>query len=148
MEFIDTAPREGAELVEGGKRVLPESGGYFIEPTLFRNVAPGSRLAQEEVFGPVLAATAFQDVDEAIGIANSTMYGLGAYVWTTDLSTAMRTAKAIRSDVVVGTGSYKGEGAGFAASWEPVGQSGIGTESGLAGMESYLRRQLIAFQHA
>jgi len=147
MDYIDTARAEGAILVMGGKRALTASGGFFIEPTVFREVSPDSRLAQEEIFGPVLAVTSFTDEAEAIRIANSTMYGLGAYVWSASFSTAMRAAKGIHSDVVVSSGAYSGEGAGFAASWEPVGQSGFGTESGLAGMESYMRRQLIAFQH-
>jgi acyl-CoA reductase-like NAD-dependent aldehyde dehydrogenase len=90
----------------------------------------------------------FQDEPEAIRIANGTMYGLMAYVWTAELSRAMRMAKGIRSSVRINAAAPAGEGAGHAYSSEPAGQSGIGTETGLAGMESYMRRQLIWINHA
>lgn len=148
MQYIETAEAEGGQLVTGGRRALRESGGFFIEPTVFRDVPPTARIAQEEIFGPVLAVTPFDDEIEAIRIANGTMYGLVAYVWTANLSTGMRIAKAIRSSVWVNAVAPMGEGPGHAASSEPVGQSGLGTEGGLAGMESYLRRQLIWINHA
>ena len=124
------------------------SGGYFVEPTVFRQVPHNARIAQEEIFGPVLAVIPFDREDDAIRLANSTMYGLSAYVWTANLSTGMKVAKAIRSTVLVNATAPAGEGAGHAASWEPFGLSGLGPEGGVAGMESYLRRQLICFSHA
>lgn len=148
MHYIDTAANEGAKLVAGGRRTREDSGGYFVEPTVFRAVKPTARIAQEEIFGPVLSIIAFDDEAEAIRIANGTVYGLAAYVWTSSLSTGMRMAKGIRSAVVINAAAQRGEGAGHAFSLEPTGQSGIGTESGLAGMESYLRRQLVWFNHA
>jgi acyl-CoA reductase-like NAD-dependent aldehyde dehydrogenase len=148
MRYIETAQADGAQLVTGGKRALPQSGGYFIEPTIFRNVLPTARIAQEEIFGPVLSVSAFEDEAEALRIANGTIYGLIAYVWTANLSTAMRMAKGIRSSVLVNAVAPLGEGPGHAFSSEPTGQSGIGTEGGLAGMESYLRRQLVWINHA
>lgn len=147
MSYIEEAPSEGAECVTGGRRLLPDSGGFYVEPTMFRKVAPNARIAQEEIFGPVLSVTAFSDEAEAIKLANSTSYGLSAYVWCTQLGTAMRVAKGILSTVFVNTCAPQGEGAGRAASHEPVGLSGIGVESGLAGMEAYMRRQLVAFNH-
>lgn len=147
MNYIETAPAEGARLVIGGRKALDRSGGYFVEPTLFSDVAPTSRIAQEEIFGPVLSVIPFQDEAEAIRIANGTVYGLMAYVWTTNLSRAMRMAKALRSSVRISATSPTGEGAGNAYSSEPAGQSGVGTETGLAGMESYLRRQLVWINH-
>jgi acyl-CoA reductase-like NAD-dependent aldehyde dehydrogenase len=96
----------------------------------------------------VLSVISFDDEAQAISVANGTIYGLAANVWTTDLSRGMRMAKAIRSSVRINAVAPAGEGAGHAASSEPARQSGIGTETGLAGMESYLRRQLIAFNHA
>lgn len=147
MHYIATAEQGGAERVTGGRRTREDSGGYFVEPTLFRNVSPAAPIAQEEVFGPVLCVTAFDDEAEAIRIANGTRYGLAAYVWTANLSRGMRMAKAIRSSVLINSAPAAGEGAGFAASSEPVGASGVGTETGLAGMESYLRRQLVWFNH-
>jgi acyl-CoA reductase-like NAD-dependent aldehyde dehydrogenase len=147
MHYIESANAEGAELVAGGRRIMNETGGYFVEPTLFRKVSPAARIAQDEIFGPVLSVISFEDEAEAIRIANNTKYGLAAYVWTTNLSTGMRMAKAIRSMVLVNAVVPKGEGPGYSGSWEPVGQSGLGVEGGSAGMESYLRRQLIWFSH-
>jgi acyl-CoA reductase-like NAD-dependent aldehyde dehydrogenase len=148
MQYIESAQAEGAQLMTGGNRTLHESGGYFVEPTVFSNVSPDARIAQEEIFGPVLSVIPFEDEAEAIHIANGTMYGLAAYVWTSNLSTGMRMAKGIRSSVWVNAVAPAGEGAGHAYSSEPFGQSGLGTEGGLAGMESYLRRQLVCFNHA
>jgi acyl-CoA reductase-like NAD-dependent aldehyde dehydrogenase len=148
MEYIEGAAADGAQLVTGGHRALPKSGGYFVEPTVFRNVRPSARIAQEEIFGPVLAVIPFDDEAAALRVANSTMYGLVAYVWTASLSTGMRMAKGIRSSVIVNAAKPSGEGAGHAYSHEPFGQSGIGAESGLTGMESYLRRQLVWINHA
>jgi acyl-CoA reductase-like NAD-dependent aldehyde dehydrogenase len=148
MRYIEDAQANGVQLATGGRRVMKESGGYFIEPTVFRDVPPTSQIAQEEVFGPVLSVIPFENEAEAIRVANHTQYGLAAYVWTANLSTGMRMAKAIRSMVLVSAAAPQGEGPGHAGSWEPVGQSGIGAEGGLAGMESYLRRQLVMFSHA
>ncbi|WP_206606412.1 aldehyde dehydrogenase family protein [Steroidobacter cummioxidans] len=148
MRYVETAAAEGARLVVGGRAVLQETGGYFVEPTIFRNVSPRARIAQEEIFGPVLSVTTFEDDAEVIRIANSTMYGLMAYVWTTDITTAMRMAKGIRSSVLINADAPTGEGGGHACSFEPAGQSGVGTEGGLAGLESYLRRQLVCINHS
>ena len=147
MRYIETAQREGAQLVHGGKRALTETRGYFVEPTIFRQVSADARIAQEEVFGPVLVVIPFDDEVEALRIANDTMYGLAAYVWSSDLSRGFRVAKSLRSPVTVNSGAPTGEGAGHAAPWEPAGQSGIGTEGGLAGVHSYLRRQTLCFNH-
>jgi acyl-CoA reductase-like NAD-dependent aldehyde dehydrogenase len=147
MHYIETAQTDGAQLVTGGTRALEGTGGYFIEPTMFCQVSPTARIAQEEVFGPVLATIPFQDEKEAIRIANGTMFGLAAYVWTANLSTGMRMAKCIRSPVTICAAAPQGDGPGRAASWEPAGHSGIGTEGGLVGMESYLRRQTVWFNH-
>lgn len=147
MRYIELAGEEGATLITGGRQALEESGGYFVEPTLFQNVSPDTRIAREEIFGPVLSVIPFDDEGQAIRIANSTMYGLSAYVWTASLSTGMKLAKGIRSSVMVNAVAPSGEGAGFASAHEPTGQSGFGAEGGLAGMESYLRRQLVCFNH-
>lgn len=147
MRFVEAAKAQDAQLVIGGREALPETGGYFVEPTIFRNVSPSARIAQEEIFGPVLSVISFNDEDEAIRIANGTTYGLTSYVWTTDLSRAMRTAKSIRSSVVINAAPPAG-GACPASSSEPTSQSGIGVEGGLAGMESYMRRQRIWINHA
>jgi acyl-CoA reductase-like NAD-dependent aldehyde dehydrogenase len=147
MRYIDGAGADGAELVTGGRRVMQETGGYFVEPTIFRRVAPGARIAQEEIFGPVLSVITFEDEQDAMRIANGTPYALAAYVWTASLSTGMKMARGIRSTVLVNAAAPIGEGAGHAASTEPTGRSGNGAESGLAGMESYLRRHFVMFNH-
>jgi acyl-CoA reductase-like NAD-dependent aldehyde dehydrogenase len=148
MRYIEMGQTEGAQLVTGGRRVLSETGGYFVEPTIFRNVAPTAKIAQEEIFGPVLSVIPFDKEAEAIRIANATIYGLIAYAWTTDLSRAMRLVKGIGSSIMINATPPKGEGPGFAFSSEPAGQSGFGVEGGIPGMESYTRRQLVWINHA
>lgn len=147
MQYIDTAREEGARLVAGGRRALRDSGGYFVEPTLFDTVSPGARIACEEIFGPVLSVIAFASEEEALRIANATAYGLAAYVWTADIGTGLRMARGIRSSVWINAAAPLGEGAGHAFVAEPAGQSGIGVEGGLAGMISYMRRQLLWVNH-
>jgi acyl-CoA reductase-like NAD-dependent aldehyde dehydrogenase len=148
LQFIAAATEEGARLVCGGRRVLRETGGFFVEPTVFDKVVPGMRIACEEVFGPVLAVIPFDAEADALRIANETKYGLAAYVWTTNLSVGLRVAKGVRCSVLVNAAAPTGEGAGHAASAEPARQSGVGTEGGLAGIESYMRRQLVWINHA
>jgi acyl-CoA reductase-like NAD-dependent aldehyde dehydrogenase len=148
IDYIESAKSAGADLVVGGRRIHNVSGGYFIEPTVFRNVSPAAPIAREEVFGPVLSVIPFASTQEAIRIANSTLYGLAAYVWTANLCTAMQLAKGIRSSVAIYGAPPSGEGAGHTVSWEPSGQSGVGTEGGIAGLQSYLRRQLVEIYHA
>ncbi|WP_017599828.1 aldehyde dehydrogenase, partial [Nocardiopsis lucentensis] len=100
LGHVGAAHDEGARLRTGGARTLEDTGGTFLEPTVFDRVAPSSRLAREEVFGPVLAVTAFDSPDEAVALANDTDYGLAAGVWTADLSTAHRMARALRAGTV------------------------------------------------
>lgn len=100
LGFIETARKEGAALAHGGKRVRKDSGGYFVEPTVFDGVKPGSTLSQEEVFGPVLAVTTFRSADEALAMANNTIFGLASGVWTRDISLAHRAAREIKAGLV------------------------------------------------
>jgi acyl-CoA reductase-like NAD-dependent aldehyde dehydrogenase len=143
LQLIESGHADGAELIEGGHRVRTESGGYFVEPTVFRNVPPSARIAQEEIFGPVLAVIPFDDIQDAIRIANDTRYGLLAYAWTASLPTGLKLANGLRSPVIVNAAEPTGEGPGDAFSIEPAGQSGLGVEGGVAGLESYYRRQLV-----
>jgi len=100
LRYIETATNEGAALRLGGKRARIDSGGFFVEPTVFDHVAPGAALAREEVFGPVLAVTSFNEPDEAIRLANDTVYGLAAGLWTRDVSLAHRAAREIKAGLV------------------------------------------------
>lgn len=148
MRFIADAQAQGGELTYGGKAILQETGGYFIEPTIFTKVASDSRIAREEVFGPVVAVLPFKDEDEAIRLANSTAYGLAAYIWSARVSTGHRLANSLQTAVtMVNADAVMGGGAGYGFSGEPAGLSGIGVEGGLAGFEAYQRRQTIWFNH-
>lgn len=100
LDFVTTAQSEGGTLLQGGARILEETGGYYMEPTIITDVAENHTIAQKEVFGPVLAVTAFDDEDDAIRLANSTDYGLAGGVWTADLSRAHRMVREMRTGVV------------------------------------------------
>ncbi len=84
----------------GGAQVLSESGGYYIEPTVFDDVDNSMKIAREEIFGPVLSAITFKDAEEATRIGNDSSYGLAAAIWTRDLSTAHRMARKLRAGTV------------------------------------------------
>ena len=99
MAYIDQA-RASCELVHGGNRKTVNGKGFFVEPTIFANVAPDNQLATDEIFGPVLAVTTFDTEDEAVAIANDTIYGLAASVWTSNLSRAHRVAEKLKAGTV------------------------------------------------
>jgi acyl-CoA reductase-like NAD-dependent aldehyde dehydrogenase len=134
-----------AKLLIGGNRPAAEelSRGFFFEPTVFDDVSPDSRLAQEEIFGPVLSVLTFTDLNDAIRLANHSEFGLAAGCWTRDLTTAMRFAREVRSGVVW-VNSYRDDvvlkhmpmGAGYK-------QSGIGREWGPEGLEAFLETKSI-----
>ena len=99
--YIAEGKRAGARLVLGGGRAsVPVSGGYYVEPTVFVDVKPEMRIAQEEIFGPVLSVLTFEDEDEAIQIANNVMYGLAATVWTNDLRRAFRISERLDAGII------------------------------------------------
>lgn len=137
LSYISIGRDEGAELVAGGTRI--EDGdfapGYFVQPTVFANVASDMRIAQEEIFGPVAAIIPFDGEDEAVAIANGTPYGLAAGLWTGDVGRAHRVAARIEAGIVwVNTYRY--------IRWStPYGgfkTSGWGRENGIEALDSYL----------
>lgn len=100
LSYIEAGKAEGARLVMGGKRILEKSGGYFVDVTLFDKVTNQMKIAREEIFGPVLSVISFATEGEGVAIANDTNYGLAASIYTRDLSTAHRVARAIRAGTV------------------------------------------------
>ena len=134
LGHVADAEREGARLVTGGRRVLEETGGFYMEPTIFDEVGPSMRLAREEVFGPVLAVSRFEDEAEAARLANATVYGLAAAVWTANLATAHRMVRAIRAGVVH-VNTYGG--ADLTVPLGGFGQSGFGRDKSLHAFDKY-----------
>lgn len=123
LGYIASGQEEGARLLAGGEAARVESGGLYVAPTLFDGVAPGMRIAREEIFGPVLSVLSFTDLDEAVRQANATPYGLAAAVWTSNMSKAIRSARSLRAgtvhvnqydsdDITVPFGGYKQSGNG------------------------------------
>jgi 4-(gamma-glutamylamino)butanal dehydrogenase len=105
LRYVDLGRREGARVVAGGERILEETGGYFVPPTIFDNVRNDMTIAREEIFGPVLSVIEFDTEAEAIAIANDTPYGLAASLYTDDLNVAHRVARELRAGVV-GVNAY------------------------------------------
>jgi 4-guanidinobutyraldehyde dehydrogenase/NAD-dependent aldehyde dehydrogenase len=123
LGYIDAGREDGARMLAGGRRARQETGGYYVEPTIFSEVRPEMRIAREEIFGPVLAAITVRDADEAVQVGNSVIYGLAAAVWTRDITRAHRIARALRSgmvyvncydadDITVPFGGFKQSGTG------------------------------------
>jgi 4-guanidinobutyraldehyde dehydrogenase/NAD-dependent aldehyde dehydrogenase len=123
LGYIASGRAEGATVLAGGQRVREQTGGCYIEPTVFADVQPAMRIAREEIFGPVLAAITVRDAEEAVRIGNGVEYGLAAAVWTRDIGKAHRIAKSLRAgmvyvncydadDITVPFGGFKQSGTG------------------------------------
>jgi phenylacetaldehyde dehydrogenase len=139
--YIESGRADGAEILSGGAR--RGERGYFVEPTVISKTRPDMRVVDEEIFGPVLVAAPFRDVDDVVAMANNTPYGLGAGIWTDDLSTAHTLAKRLRAgtvyvncynifDAALPFGGYK--------------QSGWGREMGHEALESYTEVKAVCAQ--
>jgi aldehyde dehydrogenase (NAD+) len=141
LRYIATAKQEGATLVAGGERADIGTGkGYFLQPTVFAGVSPEMTIAREEVFGPVLAAIEFADVDEAIARANQSQYGLAAAVWTKDIKKAHYVARKLQAGTVW-VNTYNNYDA--AASFGGYKQSGFGRELGQHALEHYTQTKTV-----
>jgi succinate-semialdehyde dehydrogenase len=139
--LVDDAARQGVAVRAGGRRPSGQSRGYFFEPTVLAGVAPDMPVFQEEIFGPVMPIVAFDDLDEAIALANQTQYGLAAYVWTNDLRASVKASEALQFGMV-GINEWAPH-----ATEAPFGgwkQSGLGHESGSEGLSEYLETKLVA----
>jgi aldehyde dehydrogenase (NAD+) len=141
MGYIDIGKKEGARLLAGGKTRPDKGGGFFVEPTCFVDVKNSMRIAQEEIFGPVLVVIPFKDDEDAIRIANESEYGLAGMVTSGDKSRAMRIARRVRA------GNISVNGGIMITPDMPFGgykRSGIGREWGREGIEEYLETKVIA----
>jgi aldehyde dehydrogenase (NAD+) len=132
MSYIEAGKSEGAKMLTGGDRVGKK--GYFIRPTVFGDVKDDMKIAQEEIFGPVMSILKFRDVDDLIDRANKTMYGLAAGVWTKDIGKAHAIANGVRAGTVW-VNCYDVFDA--AAPFGGFKQSGIGRENGEYGLQQY-----------
>jgi gamma-glutamyl-gamma-aminobutyraldehyde dehydrogenase len=144
LGLIERGRVEGAQATFGGNRVLQETGGYFVQPTIFEGVTNDMTIAREEIFGPVLSVITVKTEEEAVRIANDTNYGLASQLYTDDLNTAHRAAKAIRAgtvsvncfsegDLAVPFGGYKESGFG-------------GRDKGFAAHDQYTEQKAIWIQ--
>ncbi len=138
LEYVGVGAAEGATLLGGGERTLTETGGYFIEPTIFDGVRNEMRIAREEIFGPVLTLLTFATDDEAIAIANDTEYGLAAGVWTTDLSRAHRFSRALRAGNVYVNCFDRGD---LSLPFGGYKQSGFGRDKSMHALENYTQKK-------
>jgi len=134
IDYIGIGQSEGATLVEGGQRVMAETGGLFVQPTVFDGVNNRMRIASEEIFGPVLSVIGFTTAEEAIEIANDSIYGLAAAVWTSNINTAHKVAKALRAGSVW-INHY--DGGDMTAPFGGFKQSGNGRDKSLHAFDKY-----------
>jgi gamma-glutamyl-gamma-aminobutyraldehyde dehydrogenase/4-guanidinobutyraldehyde dehydrogenase/NAD-dependent aldehyde dehydrogenase len=134
LGYIESGKKEGAKLIAGGAQVLAETGGCYVEPTIFDGVTPSMTIAREEIFGPVLSVLSFSDTADVVRQANASVYGLQAGVWTSDLNKAHGVTRALRAgtvhvnqydedDITVPFGGFK--------------QSGVGRDKSLHAFDKY-----------
>ena len=141
LGYIEKGKQEGARLLLGGGKPANLEKGYYVEPTVFVDVSNDMTIAQEEIFGPVLCVIGYDDEDDAVRIANDSVFGLSGGVWSADEERALSVARRIRTGtLMVNGGVYYGADAPFGG----YKQSGIGREMGREGFEEYLETKTIA----
>jgi aldehyde dehydrogenase (NAD+) len=142
LDYIDIAKKEGCATALGGaKATRPECGrGWFVEPTVFTGVRNAMRIAQEEVFGPVLSVIPFEDEDEAVAIGNDVVYGLAAGVWTQDMRRALVMAERLQAGTVW-INTYRA--VSFLSPFGGYKRSGLGRESGQEMIKEYLQTKSV-----
>jgi aldehyde dehydrogenase (NAD+)/phenylacetaldehyde dehydrogenase len=135
LGYIERGKAEGATLVAGGNAASPGGRGYFVEATVFDGVTPEMTIAREEIFGPVLAVLSFDDVEHGLRLANETIYGLAAGIWTRDIAKAHRAARVVRAGTVwINTYNFYDPGAPFGG----FKASGFGRDLGTDALDGYL----------
>ncbi len=133
LSYIEAGKKE-AELVAGGSATQVDGKGYFVEATVFDNARPGMKIVDEEIFGPVLSVLSFEDVDQAVALANETRYGLAAGIWTGDMKKAFRVGRSIRAGTVwINTYNLYDTAAPFGGSKG----SGFGRDLGREALDGY-----------
>jgi acyl-CoA reductase-like NAD-dependent aldehyde dehydrogenase len=136
---VAAALSDGATLASGGGRPEGLSKGFYFQPTILTGVAPDARIAQEEVFGPVLTVLAYRDDDDAVAIANNSQYGLSGAVWARDVDRAVGVARRVRTGQISVNGCIPGD-----APFGGFKQSGLGREGGgLPGLHRYMEPKAI-----
>jgi aldehyde dehydrogenase (NAD+) len=139
LDYLDVAKGEGASAVLGGAKAS-EFGGYFVQPTILTGVRNSMRIAQEEVFGPVLAVIPFEDEDDAVAIGNDIVYGLAAGVWTRDIKRALTMSNRLQAGTVW-VNTYRA--VSFMSPFGGYKRSGIGRESGQEMIKEYLQTKSV-----
>jgi acyl-CoA reductase-like NAD-dependent aldehyde dehydrogenase len=143
LDYIAQGSAQGAQLVAGGRRLTGElTDGFFVEPTIFDDVSPDSSISREEIFGPVLAVTPFDTVDDAVRLANDSPYGLAAAVWSSNINTALNTSKRLEAGTVW-VNAYHDAGLPFCMPMGGYKTSGIGRELGREGLAQYYETKAI-----
>lgn len=135
LSFVETAVAEGGDIATGGGRILQDTGGYYMAPTIVTGVTSEATLTQKEVFGPVLGVTIFDADDDAVRLANGTVYGLAGAVWTSNLSRAHRMVRDVHTGVMH-VNTYGG--ADGTVPLGGVGQSGNGSDKSLHAIDKYI----------
>jgi acyl-CoA reductase-like NAD-dependent aldehyde dehydrogenase len=140
--LLADARSQGAEVLAGGERPAEFDKGYFFQPTVLANVTAAQQIVSQEIFGPVMPMIPFSDVEEAIQLANDTPYGLAAYIFTENLTTAVKLYEGVEFGIVGVNEWYPWTTEAPFTGWK---NSGVGAESGPEGMAEYLETKLVTF---